>query len=231
MLRTAARCLRLGGLVWLAASAVATETVVLENAYVTVTVDPLNGGAVTRIVYNKALRFPFIEDKGAGVAGSGALFAPVIEREALASGRLVMKVARQDARAIDLSAALPNIAPGLSLERRLRMAGEQSGFSIEDRIRNDSARDISVRLGATSRQQPEPWRLADRTWIGNQTMAIERHTPAQNVSPARLESSGSSFFWRQIGPYGTGLLYRVKSPDSPVELSEDVLPAQGNPVR
>lgn len=231
MLPSAARCLRLGGLVLLAASAIATETVVLENAYVAVTVDPLDGGAVSRIVYHKAVRFPFIADKGAGVAGSGALFAPVIERDSSAAGRLAMQVTRQDARSVTLSAPLADVAAGLSLERCLRMGAEQSGFSIEDVIRNESAGDISVRVGALSRQQAESWRLADRTWIGDRTTSIERHTPAQKAPTARVESAAGPFFWRQVGPYGTGFLYRVESVKAPIELSEDILPAQGNPVQ
>ena len=219
-----ARCL---GLAILALSAVATEPILLENAFVRVSVDPRQGGAVTGLTYKKAYRFDFIANKGAGIAGSGALFAPVVEAGGKSAGTLAMHVSRHDNRALTLAAS---IQPGLSLERRMYMTAEQSALSIDDVIRNDSAHDVSIRIGATSRQQAEPWRLTDRTWVGDESAVVERHTPVKDPDPVRLATRGS-FFWRQIEQYGTGFLYRVKTPDSAVELSEDLLVEKGNPVQ
>jgi hypothetical protein len=227
MLCIAGRSLCAGALLFLAASAVATDPLRIQNAYVSVLVDPLQGGAVTSIVYRKAISFPFIAGKGAGVAGAGALFVPLVEREGVAPERLAMRVTRRGVRDITLSGR----AAGLSLTRRLHMAAEQSGFTIEDQIRNDSTQNVIVRLGATSLQQQESWRWAERSWIGNQSETIERHIPVKDGDHSHLEASTGSLFWRQIGQYGTGLLYRVQSLQTPAGVDQEVLPAAGNPVR
>jgi hypothetical protein len=201
-------------------SAIATEPILLENDFVRVSVDALHGGAVTAMAYKKAHSFDFIADKGAGIAGSGSLFAPVVESAGKTADALTLRATRSGGRAITLSGSL---ADGLSLERRFQMGAQQSGFSITDVIDNDSARDVSVRVGATSRQQAAPWRWTDRSWIGDQTSVIARHTPSTDSSPVRLETGGT-FFWRQIEQYGTGFLYRVKAPvNAAVELGEDVV--------
>jgi hypothetical protein len=222
---------RLLSLAILAVSAVATEPLLLENEYVRVAVDPLHGGAVTSMLYKKAVNFGFIADKGAGIAGTGALFAPIVESSGKTANNLAMQVRKTNSRDVTLSTPLSQLAVGLSLERRIRMGERQSSFSLEDVIRNDSVRDVSIRFGANSYQQAEPWRLTDRSWIGDESTNIARHMPSQGVAPAQLETAGRPFFWRQIEQYGAGFLCRVQSPKSAGDLSADVLADKGNPVQ
>ena len=222
---------RLLSLAILAVSAVATEPLLLENEYVRVAVDPLHGGAVTSMLYKKAVNFGFIADKGAGIAGTGALFAPIVESSGKTANNLAMQVRRTNSLDVTLSTPLSQLAVGLSLERRIRMGERQSSFSLEDVIRNDSVRDVSIRFGANSYQQAEPWRLTDRSWIGDESTNIARHMPSQGVAPAQLETAGRPFFWRQIEQYGAGFLCRVQSPKSAGDLSADVLADKGNPVQ
>ncbi|MEO7651466.1 MAG: hypothetical protein ABIZ80_13455, partial [Bryobacteraceae bacterium] len=67
------RTLRIPLLLLLATASVAVEPVVLENAYVRATVDPAHGGAVTSLVYKKGISFPYIAERGAGIAATGRL--------------------------------------------------------------------------------------------------------------------------------------------------------------
>jgi len=205
------RCLlSAGALLLAAASAIAAEPLLLENEYVRVAIDPRQGGAVTDMLYKNVLRFPLIAERGAGVAGSGVLFAPAIELGGKPLTISGMKVEHRAARAITL---LASPVEGLSFERTLSTGAAESGFSIRDQVRNDTGGAISVRIGTASRQRPEPWRLTQRSWIGDSSQAV-----APPVPPLRIPSG--PFFWRQIEQYGTGFLYRVERVAAPVELSQ-----------
>ncbi len=81
--------------------------------------------AVTSVLYKKAVSFGFIADKGAGIAGTGALFAPIVESSGKTANNLAMQVRKTNSRDVTLSTPLSQLAVGLSLERRIRM-GERA---------------------------------------------------------------------------------------------------------
>jgi hypothetical protein len=187
----------------------------LENDYVRISVDPAAGG-VTSMVYRKAIAFPLIADKGAGIAGTGLLFTPTIEVSGAAFVPRVTSI-QQDRSRITLRFTAPQ---GLSFERRLSLGDHESAFRMEDTLRNDAAREIAVRIGTVSRQNVEPWRLAARTWIGSGKRVMARHFPEGNDAPARFENRAAPFYWRSVEQYGTGFLYTVRRLNAPVTVEQ-----------
>ena len=205
-----------------ATSGIATEPLLLENEYIRITIDPLRGAAVTSLLYKRALTFPLIASKGAGIAGTGALFAPVLEIGG--ASMTPSTVARLSGTAATFSGVL---APGLFFERHLRLGPHESGFSITDVVRNDTGRNAIIRIGTSSRQQSEPWRLTDRSWIGDSARTLDGASGA----PSNLQVSSGPFFWRQIEEYGTGFLYQVRPVGTPLDLDAKFPVKPGEPAQ
>lgn len=214
------------------------EAVVLENAFVRVTVDPPRGGGVTALRYKKAVTLPYIAERGAGVAGTGCLFTGLIEHE----GRLhdLASVAFQGVSSsgpdgetvLKLTAPLPAVSAGLSLERTLRLGREESGFRLTETLRNDGpgAREVTLRVGGRSHQQAESWRLALRCWLGDGQRGLWHFTPYNAGETVPFEATAPELFWRMIGQYGVGVLYQVRAPRAPVELRHALPKEIGNPA-
>lgn len=174
---------------------------VLENDYVKVSVDPSRGGAVTSMVYKKATTFPFIADKGAGVAGLGAFFpVPVADGATLALKADPLKK-EKDEVVLRLSAS-PKGGP--AVERLIRLGKNESGFRITDTVKGAG----TARLGSSSRQDPQPWRMNARNWFGDAQTCQWKFTPYNAGDQATLEAKSGTFFWRHVGQYGVGFLYR-----------------------
>jgi len=194
--------------------AAGTAALRLENAVMRVEVDAPAGGAVTALVLKRAQVFPLIVGRGAGVAGCGLLFAPRLEVGGSSPRRWRMTAVGSEGGELAL-AGVP--AAGLKWERRIGLAPGESRMTFRDLLRNESARVLTLRLGVACRQDGAPWRLTDRSWIGSLRTAKALATsslavPGQPVPPHRARVSAASFFWRQIGQYGTGLLYRFRAP-------------------
>src|SRR4051794_15762955 len=211
-----------------AVSAIATEPLLLENEFLRIAVDPANGGAITSVLYKKAIRFPFIAERGAGVAATGALFVPWIESDGTAwkiPAEGVRSIRADGGRTVTIT-FLP--AAGVTFERRLSLSEHGTEFSLRDSVRNGSDRAITVRTGLSTRQQAEPWRREDRSWIGDGSRTLERHL-GEKGNPASLLVAAGPFFWRQTGQYGTGLLCRTQGLPVPAELKQEYLPEPGSP--
>ncbi len=209
---------------------VGAAPLVLDNGIVRLNVDPEQGGAITHIVYEKAVTFPLIAERGAGVAGSGRLFAPAVVVKDLNAGALALDVLRQTRTDMLLSGALPEVARGLVWQRRIALIPGASRFEIEDELRNDSDREVVAKVGADSWQQGETWRLTDRSWIGNpHASRLLATSDRKDVAPsARL--SGGRVFWRQIEQYGTGFTYRVSALPAAGEITADEAKGVGHAV-
>ena len=220
-------------LIFMVAPAGATRPMFLENECVRIDVDPTHGGAVTGMLYKKGIRFQFIADRGAGVAGSGLLFVPVIKTggKSFTLAGVPMRVeAGSGSSSFTLSASLAGLAPGLSLERMFRTSERESGFSVQEVLRNDSGRDIEVRLGAVSRQKSEPWRLTGRFWIGDAGQVLDGRLGGAGKDGLRMTVSGNRFFWRQVEQYGTGFLYRLGDVKAGINLAASSLAEPGHPL-
>ena len=190
----------------------AEKTFRLENPYVWAELDPGRGGAVTGLFYKKAVSFPLISDRGSGFAGSGALFAPWVEVAGAPVENWRAQIIRRAARSVGLKAEL---ARGLAWERKIRLETGASGLSVKDVFRNRTGNVVKVRIGMNSRQENAEWRLTGRCWIGDATRCSALATsnlpvPGQIPPPPQVKMASKSFFWRQIGQYGTGLLYRAR---------------------
>lgn len=215
----------------------------LENAWLSATVTPAAGGAIRRLHYRNAFTFPLIAGRGAGVAGCGRLFAPRIEVNGVPADWSDVRVEHADAGEIVLSASFPAIAPKLGWRRRMSLEPDGTEIAIDEELRNAGDRPVPVRIGGASRQEAEPWRDTDRSWIGNATACEPQHVPVTrqatnsvsfergtlpDLSPDRVEISGRRLFWRQIEQYGTGVLYRLDLPEAGTMTSVD-LPEPGSP--
>ena len=219
----------LGCLALAATGATGAEPLRLENTELRVTVDPRQGGAVTEIFYKRAMTFPLIADKGAGVAGSGCLFAPVVAVAGRTADWADARVVAASASSLSLTA--PGGAPGLTWQRTFRLAAQECGWAMEDVLRNDSDQTIAVEVGASSVQRAENWRLADRTWIGNGREVLTLAEAKKFPRPAGVSLAGSRLFWRQIEQYGTGFLYRVPVLPAAATMTADVRRGPGNAVQ
>lgn len=193
---------------------------VLENDFVRVAVDPSQAGAVTLMIYKKATSFPFIADKGAGVAGTGSYFAA-------GEGALKAEPLRKEKGETVLR--LTGARNGVTLERVIRLAKDESGFRITDTYR--AAKDSTVALGSSCRQQAETWRLSARSWFGDADRSLARFAPSQGGDTSTLESKSGTFTWRHIGQYGVGFLSCVTSPAGPVTLTHELPKENGAPAR
>ena len=203
----------------------------LENDYVRAEVDPARGGAVAALHYGKAMVFPLIAERWAGIAGTGVLFAPWLEVDAVTVEMSGVASGARGRRFLSFSAGLA----GLAWERQLRIDRGETRFSIRDLLHNRSGRGVTVRLGMTSHQEAAAWRLTDRSWIGDERRSQELRTssipvPGLSPSPTRVSVTTRSFFWRQISQYGTGLLYRAQ-PTWQGEAAAEVSREEGSPLR
>jgi WD40 repeat protein len=210
----------------------------LDNDFIEATVDPARGGTVTSLIYKKAVHFPFIADKGAGVAGSGRFFSGLVrvgdQTHDLSAVALTVQPPTDgpEGLVLKLTASLPSVSPGLALERTLRLGRDESGLRITDTYRNDGpgARDLTLHVGAGSRQQPEPWRLTLRCWFGDTQRNHWKFTPYNAGDQTTLEAKTAPVFWRVIGQYGVGFLYQVTAPRTPVTLTHTLPKETGNPA-
>jgi len=212
------------GLLLLFARPAADE--VLENEHVRVVVAPQKGGAVVSMRHKKAAAFAILADKGAGLAGAGEFFTGSVSAGAQVHdlGGLPLKalpVARDgDDSVLTLKAPLEFVSPGLSFERTLRLAKDESGFRMTDTFRNDGpgAQEVTLRFGARARQRPDGWRVKLSSWFGDskgwkhQTRRYRQPGEPRTV----FEASAPPFFWRLVGPYGVGFLYQVRVAQAPV---------------
>jgi hypothetical protein len=208
------RLVRASAVLMLAPSAIATEPSLLENEYVRGAVNPQRGGSVTGMLYKKAIRFPFI-------AGGKSLALSAVPMTVAPGSGL---------RTVVLSTSLAALAQWLSFQRTLSTGEAESGVSTRDVLCNDSGRELTVRIGTASRQKTEPWRLTDRSWIGDSSQSLERHVPGAGQDAPRLHISKSPFLWRQVEQYGTGFLYRVQGVQAAVDLTARFPAEEGNPV-
>src|ERR1700723_1413443 len=136
------------GLAALAVVSASARPMVLDNGLIRVAVAPELGGAVTAVTLEKAVSFPLIADKGAGVAGTGTLFAPIVE----CGGNIARKFALQQTASTEdtltLSASLSGLAPGLEWRRRIALAVGQTSLVIEDTLINNSGQEVRVHVGS-----------------------------------------------------------------------------------
>ena len=207
---------------------------VLENDFVKVTIDPQKGGAVTEIIYKKAVTIPDIAQRGAGSAATGRLFVPQIKvgETALDLATIPMKaqpIRAGDERGLKLTAALDRLAPGLAIERTILLGAQESGLRIADTLRNGGAQAVTLQAGALCAQQPEPWRLATRCWFGDAGRSLWQYTPYNAGSRETIESKSGKAFWRMTSQYAVGLHYQIEWP-GPATLTHYLAKDNGNPV-
>jgi hypothetical protein len=212
---------------------------VLENEYVKVTVDSAKGGAVTSMICKKAVVLPFTADKGAQVAGTGAFCVPLVK-----VGEIVVDLSatplkgelKTDAKTgqmtLTLNGTLEPVGPGVSIERVISMGKEESGFRVSDTLKNDGAgaKDMQVGMGARLWQQPEPWRISARYWVGDVARRPWLFTPYQAGHTEKLDIKNAQIFWLGIGHYGTGFLYQTKALATPVQGTHIFDKQPGNPA-
>ena len=148
----------------LCSAGIALEPAILENPFVRVVVDREHG-AVTSLHYKKAISFPYIAEKGAGVAAVGSLFAPLVESGGKVQPVTLTLQSEQRPGVVTLSGR----AGGLLLTRTLRLDAGSSAIAIEDSLRNTSAAAVSAGLGGASRQTHGRWFAAERSWAGDTT--------------------------------------------------------------
>jgi len=189
---------------------------ILENAFVTVRIDPAHGGAVTAMHYRKATTFPLIADKGAGAAGMGVFFAGRLQvgDERLPLADVPMKVERHtDAagRMLVLTARLPRPASALRWTRIFTMGVGESGFRFKDTFRNEGE-DLTFSAGMQAEQRSAPWRKNLRCWYGDAHRHFTSVAPAHAGQVVRFEPGGRAVFWRVVGQYGVGTLWVARSP-------------------
>lgn len=207
----------------------------LENRHVSVTIDPRRGGAVTAMTHKHAVRLPLLEERGAGVAAVGRLFVPVIEAgdRRLDLGKVTMEiVSGATAGELALSADLKQLSPGLRIVRRFEMATDESGLRMTERLINDGAgaRDLTLRIGAACRFDGRPWNRSLRCWFGDSQTMRWMFTPYGRGTVSELASKSQRPFWRVIGQYGTGFLYRPVAASQPVQLVHRLPQQPGNPA-
>jgi len=209
--------------------------VTLRNTVVSVSVDPKQGGAVTAMRYLPAISFPLIEDKGAGVAGSGRFFTGLVLVDAKATslstraGKIEVAEGNNAAR-LAISVDLSDLVPGLSLRRELSLGADESGFRLKETYTNGGAAAVKLRVGSESYQQPEPWRKTLRTWAGDAGRHYWQFTPYHAGREKSWTTNSSSLFWRAVGQYAVGFGYYVKAPETPVEMSTSFPKETGNPA-
>ena len=206
------------------------DSVVLENDFARILAVPEKGGAISSMIFKKATNFPFIADKDGGLAGSGVLFAArlSIDGRVFDLAGVPLQAGKSGGRAVKLTGSVA----GLVFERTIAMDERESGFRITDTIRNDAAgaREIHLKVGATSSQQEDRWRAQQRSWFG------EPNEPTRQVSSEKpgtqeLELQSTKMFWRVIGQYGVGFLYEADSPTQPVRLTSVGKNRGGDPIR
>jgi hypothetical protein len=112
------------------------------------------------------------------------------------------------------------------------MGRQESGFRIRDTLRNTGteAKPLSLRLGAGSHAQAEPWCLSRCCWFGDEQQHSAKFTPSSAGSPATLEARSPRLFWRVIGQYGVGFLYQTTAPLAPVQLTHELPKEKGCPA-
>jgi hypothetical protein len=204
---------------------------VSENEFLRITLDPQKGGAVSEMRYRKAVVIPSIADRGAGLAGSGQFFTPLVQvgDKTVDLAAVAMK-AEKSSGAIKLTTSLDSISPGLSLERAISMGPNESGLRITDTYRNDGQAELNLQIGAKSRQQPEPWRLTLRCWFGDTTRNLWQFTPYNAGGKEVIESKSDKAFWRVSSQYAVGFLYQVAVPRSRATLTHTLPNEKGNPA-
>lgn len=193
---------------------------VLENDYVRATVDPAKGGAVTSLQYKKGTVFPLISDKGAGIAGEGRLFFLAGSGEMKSDGIR----AEKDEVVLRLSGTLP----GLAFERVFRLGNKESGLRISDTFRAD--KDGTFQLAGQSRQEARSWRLNSRSWFGDGARSDWRAAPYNAGDKTSFEAKTGAFFWRHVGQYGVGFLYRATPPSGVATLTHHYPKENGIPA-
>jgi hypothetical protein len=201
---------------------------VLENEFVRLIVDPQRGGGVTEMRCKKAVSIPTTAERGAGVAGSGQFFVPLVQLggKTVDLGSVALK-AEKTGGGIKLIATL---APGLSFERTLKIDDNESGLRITDTYRNDGQTELELQVGAKSRQQPEPWRRTLRCWFGDTTRSLWQFTPYNAGGKEVIESKSDRVFWRVSGQYAVGFLSQVAVPQSQATLTHTLPSEKGNPA-
>jgi len=202
--------------------------IVVENDYVRVVLSPTRGATVADIRCRKALVLPFIADKGAGVAATGALFADIA---AMAStnltratgaeaGRKILSMADTPFRqepvketpeqtTITFSASVPGIGPKVTLKRAYTFRPGDSGFVLTRSLSNGGDAPITLQFGSRSRQQPETWRINLRLWMGNGRTARWIFGPYNQGRPQNWAWGGNAVQWQMASQYGVGLLART----------------------
>jgi hypothetical protein len=201
---------------------------VLENDHVKIAVSPGKGGAVLSMIHKKAAKFECIARNGAGVAGVGAFFAPTVTVGTRTCEVADLPISREaptedgSGRTLRMKGSLDHLAPGLSVERMLRLAKDEGGFRLVDTYRNDGpgARDLTLKLGARALQRPEGWRLRTSSWFGDSKgwKHLTRRYRQPGEPRTILEAATPHLFWRLVGPYGVGFLYQVRAPQAPVRM-------------
>lgn len=156
---------------------VALDPLVLENPYLRVTVDSAHG-SVSSLVYKQAISFPYIAAKGAGVAGKGRLFEPVLW---IGDRRLTPAFTLNSRKSGEIIFTCQT--ENLKITRILRLDPAGTSINISDEFHNRGRAAEMVRAGGTGSQDRESWSLTSRSWS---------RTPGE---------------WRYIGQYGLGLVY------------------------
>jgi len=219
----------------LVAGSNASEALTLENRHMSVTIDARHGGAVVTMVHKHAVSLPIIENRGAGIAGKGRFFVPVIELgdRRFDLNEVAMRVA-PGARTSDLTltADLQELCPGLRIERRFEADEGESGFRITDRLVNDGSdtRELTLRIGATCRFDGQPWNRSLRCWFGDRQTSRWMFTPYGRGIESKYQSPTNRPFWRVIGQYGTGFLYRPVAAGESTALVHRLPEQPGNPA-
>jgi len=213
------------------------QPMILENQHVRVEIDPAGGGAVTRMVQKQAVTLPYTADRGAQVAGIGKFFIPVLAAaEApvdLSAEKLTAKLDKTaEGQTLTLTGPLDKVAPGLTIERVILLGNDESGLRITDTYRNSGA-DLTLRVGAKSRQDGQPWNLTLRCWYGDTSYSPWRFTPYSAGDKGDVDKKtvqDKRVFWRMAGQYGVGILYQTQSPTAPVDLEHKLPKENGNPA-
>src|SRR2546422_7477089 len=123
---------RIAGLLFILHVCFGLDPVIVENEAVRVTVDSPQG-AVTSLVYKRAISFPYIADKGAGIAATGSLFAPVVW-----NGDRKIEIPLALRSRTQHSITLAGATSGIALTRAIRLDERSFSIAIYDARRNST---------------------------------------------------------------------------------------------
>lgn len=201
----------------------------LRNKHVTMEINPDTGGVV-RVVYNEGYTDPRVENLGAGIAGEGNLFVPLVTigGKPFAVSEIEVKLADKTEKSAIMKSMYRPDNGELEWKRSIRLEDGVSGFHIDDEYvwRGDAP--VEIEIGVRSRIDPRDWRRSIRTWAGGADESVSLVSRAEAGVARREKITRDRVFWRVIGQYGVGFCYAGDLPGG--EVTIHLPPEDGQPL-